>query len=137
MEKHLALEDGTVYYQLKGNGPSIVFIHGFLESHSIWDYFAKEMSYNYQVITIDLPGFGNSSVFAETHTMESMAEIVNKILEKEKIQDCIVVGHSMGGYVSLALAEKYPEKIEGIVLFHSHAEEDSKEDKTATGRLKW
>jgi len=134
MGKHLALDNGSVYYQLKGNGPSIVFIHGFLEDHSIWDNFVAKLSPNYQVLAVDLPGSGKSSVFAESHSMEFMAEMVNLILEKEKINKSIVVGHSMGGYVALALAEKYPNKLEGIVLFHSHAAADDEQGKINRNR---
>lgn len=129
MEKHLALGNGSVYYQITGNGPSIVFLHGFLEDNTIWNYFVKKLMSNYQVLTVDLPGSGKSSVFGEIHTMEFMAETINMILEKEKIVQSIVVGHSMGGYVALALAEKYPEKLEGVVLFHSHAAADDEQGK--------
>jgi len=134
MEKHLTFENGSVFYQIKGNGPSIVFLHGFLEDHSIWNFFVKKLSRNYQVLTVDLPGFGKSSVFGEVHTMEFMAETINLILEKEKIRESIVVGHSMGGYVAMALAEKYPEKLDGIVLFHSHAAADDEQGKINRNR---
>lgn len=92
------------------------------------------MSPNYQVLTVDLPGSGKSSVFSDIHTMEFMAEAVNLILEKEKIAQSIVVGHSMGGYVALALAEKYPKKLEGIVLFHSQAAADDEQGKINRNR---
>lgn len=134
MEKHLALDNGSVYYTLKGNGPSVVLIHGFLEDHSIWNYFVKKLSPNYQVLTVDLPGSGKSSVFGKVHSMEFMAETINLILEKEKISESIVVGHSMGGYVAMALAEKYPEKLDGIVLFHSHAAADDDQGKINRNR---
>lgn len=134
MEKHIKLEKGRVYYYLEGNGPAVVLLHGFLEDHSIWNFFTKILSQNYQVLTIDLPGFGKSSVLGEIHTMELMADTVNLILEKEKITKSIVVGHSMGGYVALSLAEKYPEKMEGIVLFHSHAAADDERGKNNRNR---
>jgi pimeloyl-ACP methyl ester carboxylesterase len=134
MGKHLSLENGSVFYKLKGNGPSVVFLHGFLEDHSIWDYFVKKLSANYQVLAVDLPGSGKSSVFDTIHTMEFMAETVNLILEKEKITEYILVGHSMGGYVALELAEKYPEKLNGIVLFHSHASADDEQGKINRNR---
>ena len=127
MGKYLDLESGKVYYKLRGNGPSIVLLHGFLEDHTIWEHFIRKLSRNYQVLAVDLPGSGKSSVFSTMHTMEFMADTVNFILEKEKISNCIVVGHSMGGYVALALAEKYTKKLNGIVLFHSHAAADDDE----------
>ena len=134
MEKHLLFNNGSLTYQVKGIGPTLVFLHGFLEDHSIWNYFSEKLSANYQVLTVDLPGFGKSSVFSQNHEMDFMADAVNQILEKEKIRECFVVGHSMGGYVALSLAEKFPEKMEGIVLFHSHAAADDEAGKTNRSR---
>lgn len=134
MEKYLELEKGKVHYKLSGHGPSVVLLHGFLEDMSIWEYFFKKLSRNYQVLAVDLPGFGKSSVYSSIHTMEFMAGTVNSILEKESINECIVVGHSMGGYVALALAEKYTEKMNGIILFHSHAAADDEQAKLNRNR---
>jgi len=134
MEKRISLENGSVFYSIEGNGPSVLLLHGFLEDHTIWNYFVSRLSLNYQVLTVDLPGSGKSSVFGKIHSMGFLAEAVNLILEKEKITQSIVVGHSMGGYVALALAEKYPEKLEGIVLFHSHAAADNDEGKINRNR---
>ncbi len=129
MEKQLVTDKGTIYYSLLGRGPAIVFLHGFLEDHSMWDNFAASLATQYTVICIDLPGFGKSDVFGNHHSMLFMAEKTAEILEQEKIDKCLLVGHSMGGYVSLAFAAHFPEKINGMVLFHSQAAADTAEGK--------
>ncbi len=129
MEKQLQLESGTIFYTVKGSGPAVVLLHGFLEDHSIWNDFSDQLQKNFTCICIDLPGFGKSDVFDVSHSMDFMARKVKEVLENEKIGNCILVGHSMGGYVSLAFAKLYPQKLSGLVLFHSQAASDSAESK--------
>lgn len=129
MEKQLQLESGTIFYTVKGSGPAVVLLHGFLEDHTIWDDFSDQLQNKFTCICIDLPGFGKSDVFDVSHSMDFMARKVKEVLENEKIGNCILVGHSMGGYVSLAFAKLYPQKLSGLVLFHSQAASDSAESK--------
>lgn len=129
MERSVLFEKGSLCYAIAGQGPVVVFLHGFLEDHHIWDAFTEKLTENHTIITIDLPGFGKSSVFNEKHSMTFMANAVYYILLEENIENCILVGHSMGGYVTLAFAELYPDKLNGIVLFHSHAGADDEEGK--------
>jgi pimeloyl-ACP methyl ester carboxylesterase len=129
MDKQLQSDSGHVFYKKIGSGSAIVFLHGFLEDHSIWNDFTDQLQNKYTCICIDLPGFGKSSVFNEKHEMHFMAKKVNEILTYEEIEKCIVVGHSMGGYVSLAFTKLFPEKLNGLVLFHSQADSDSEESK--------
>ncbi|WGU70417.1 alpha/beta fold hydrolase [Capnocytophaga canimorsus] len=111
----------SFFYTQKGKGKAVILLHGFLENHTIWEKFAEELSATHRVITPDLAGHGKTPCFSEIHPMEMMAEGIFEILQAEKIKDCILVGHSMGGYVSLAFAEKYPDQIKGIVLMNSTA----------------
>ncbi len=127
MANSINFRNKRIYYESTGKGNTIVFLHGFLESSSMWKDFSEKLSGQFQVICIDLPGFGKTDIFGETHTMEFMAESVKIVLEELKIKNCIMVGHSMGGYTSLAFLEQYPELLKGIVLFHSHASADTKE----------
>lgn len=128
-------KSGKISYSVHGEGPSLVFLHGFLESQKIWDKFIEPFKSNYQIITIDLPGHGRSSLFKEKHSMEFMAECVHHVLTKLKVTSSIVIGHSMGGYVTLAYAEKYKPMLKGICLFHSHADADSAEKKHQRNQL--
>ncbi len=120
---------GNVHYTVQGKGRAIILLHGFLESHAVWHDFAKDLSKSYRVICIDLPGHGKTDCFGYIHTMELMAECVKTVLSKLRLTKYILVGHSMGGYVSLAFAEKYSDNVKGLVLFHSTAASDTEEKK--------
>jgi pimeloyl-ACP methyl ester carboxylesterase len=119
-----------INYQITGKGNALVLLHGFLESLEMWESFVKFLSRDLKVVTIDLPGFGKSENFSDTHEMELMADSVKAVFDEESIQSCVMAGHSMGGYVSLAFAKKYPQMLNGLCLFHSHAAADSEEVKT-------
>lgn len=129
MIKQLNFLEGQLNYSIKGKGKAVVLLHGFLEDHSIWKSFSDRLSEKYTVISIDLPGFGKSSVFLNIHSMEFMAKAVKQVLDEENITKSVLTGHSMGGYVSLAFAELYSENLKGLVLFHSQAAADSPEAK--------
>lgn len=134
MEKIISFEKGSLCYTIAGQGSAVVFLHGFLEDHHIWNSFAEQISKKHTVITIDLPGFGKSSLFNEINSMAFMANAVLYLLNEENIDNCVMVGHSMGGYVTMAFAGLYPDRLKGIVLFHSHAQADSEEAKVNRDR---
>ncbi len=134
MEKKISWNKGQVNYLVEGEGSPVVLLHGFLENIHIWDDFITFLKQDFKVIAIDLPGFGKTSVFGENHGMTFMADTVKAVLDAENISKTILVGHSMGGYVSLAFANKYPELLKGLVLFHSHAAGDNEEGKQNRSR---
>jgi pimeloyl-ACP methyl ester carboxylesterase len=111
-----------------------VLLHGFTESQKIWNHFVRVLSKEFRVITIDLPGHGKSECVAEIHTMELQAEVVHSVLKKAGVKKCIMTGHSMGGYVTQAYARRYPKKLKGFCIFHSHCFADSVEDKEIRNR---
>lgn len=129
MEKQYILNGKKVHYKITGKGETLVLLHGYLESLEMWTKHQAFLSSKYQVISIDLPGHGKTDDFSEVHTMPFMADLVYKILQEEKIEKCVMVGHSMGGYMTLAFAEKYPQMLNGFGLFHSHASADTEEAK--------
>lgn len=118
-----------IFYTDTGRGNTVVLLHGFLENTTIWQSFIKKLSEKNRIICIDLLGHGQTGCLGYIHTMELMAESVNAVLEHLEINICTLVGHSMGGYVALAFAEKYPKKTKGIFLVNSTASEDSPERK--------
>ena len=115
----------NISYTDEGSGKTMVLIHGFTESLGIWKKFATQLSKKYRVIRIDLPGHGKSDTIGPEHSMELMADVVFAILKKLKAGKCLMTGHSMGGYVTLAFAGKYPGRLNGICLFHSHCFADT------------
>lgn len=118
-----------IRYSIQGQGNTLILLHGFMESVQIWNDFSNELSKDFKVLCIELPGHGKSDLFAEIQTMESTAEMINDICKSIEIHEFVIIGHSMGGYVSLQFAELFPEKIKGLGLFHSHALADTDEAK--------
>jgi pimeloyl-ACP methyl ester carboxylesterase len=129
MEKTIFYKNTPVNFRSEGEGTPIVLLHGYLESMHIWDYFADELKHFYRVISVDLPGHGQSGIIDSTHTMELMADAVLEIADFLSLDKFIPVGHSMGGYVTLAIAEKAMERLSGFCLFHSTPFADSEEKK--------
>lgn len=123
-----------LHYTDKGKGDTIVLLHGFTEDLRIWKHFSTRLSRNFRVVCIDLPGHGKSECIAETHSMDMLADSVSAVLKKLKIKKCLLIGHSMGGYVTLAFASKYSRMLKGFGLFHSHCFADSPEDKKNRAR---
>ncbi|TGE09900.1 alpha/beta fold hydrolase [Hymenobacter fodinae] len=109
--------------------PAIVFLHGFAESSAIWQEFTQPFLPQYRVLMLDLLGHGTNVHHIQDYTMDAQARYVAEQLREEAVDKAVVVGHSMGGYVALALAEAHPELISGLVLFHSTALPDTEEKK--------
>lgn len=118
-----------ISYSDIGKGTTIVLLHGFLENKTMWDAFIPELSKKNRIITIDLLGHGETESLGYIQTMEENADVVHEVLSQLRIRKAILVGHSMGGYVALAFAELYPEKMKGLVLLNSTSKEDSPERK--------
>ena len=118
-----------IVYTDKGTGPVVVFVHGFCESKEIWTSFADQLSSQFRVVCLDLPGFGDSILDQHTISMEWFAAEVQKLLTQLGISYFTYVGHSLGGYVGLAYADNYMQHLTGLCLFHSTAYADSEERK--------
>jgi pimeloyl-ACP methyl ester carboxylesterase len=121
--------DYKIRYKDSGNGPVILLLHGYLESLKVWNILVDELKHDFRIIAPDLPGHGHSEVSEEVQTMDSMAEAIMHLLYHLNIENCFIIGHSMGGYVALAFLEKYPKMVNGISLFHSSPFADTEEKK--------
>jgi pimeloyl-ACP methyl ester carboxylesterase len=128
-EKELDYRGKKIVYRTAGEGPVVVLLHGFGEDGTIWkDQF--ELFPRHQLLIPDLPGSGRSEAI-EDMSMDGLADAVKAVIDAEAgTGSCIfLIGHSMGGYVTLAFAEKYPERLRSFGLFHSTAFADSEEKK--------
>jgi pimeloyl-ACP methyl ester carboxylesterase len=125
----LLYKNTQISYSDSGKGTAVVLLHGFLENKTMWDAYVTELSKRNRIITIDLLGHGKTESLGYIQTMEENADVVHEVLSKLRIRKAILVGHSMGGYVALAFAELYPEKMKGLVLLNSTSKEDSPERK--------
>jgi pimeloyl-ACP methyl ester carboxylesterase len=129
MQKRLLFKDELLEYDVRGNGLPVMLVHGFTEDRRIWDPLLTGMEDKYNWILPDLPGSGQSVFNGSLSQLNNFSEALKAIVDQEKIRDLVLIGHSMGGYISLAFAEKYPEKIRALGLFHSSSYADSAEKK--------
>lgn len=118
----------------EGHGNAILLVHGFPMSSAIWDKFARRLTLSFRVLTLDLPGFGDSSLLPTPFTLEDVAAAVLEKLEASGVRKMVAVGHSLGGYVTLAMVAKNPELFAGFALLHSTAKADSEDKKESRNK---
>jgi len=133
-ENNILLNDKPVFYRVEGQGHPVVLIHGFAEDGTVWEHQVEYLKNRFQLIIPDLPGSGRSPINDMTWSMEYFAECIYQIMDQENIKTASMIGHSMGGYITLAFAEKYPDRLQSFGLFHSTAYADSEEKKTTRRR---
>ena len=139
-EKNILIQNKNIHYTVSGEGTPVVLLHGFAEDGDVWRYQEAALSKHCKLIIPDLPGSGKSALINDM-SMEGLAASVKEIITNEMTQtsssdiakNVIMIGHSMGGYITLAFAEKYPDLLLGFGLFHSTAFPDT-EEKKATRR---
>ena len=116
--------------KVAGSGFPVVLLHGFCEDLTLWENLVKTLALQYKVISIDLPGFGKSLPIEDDLSIENIASIVhNTVVDDLHIDKYIVIGHSLGGYISLALADLYSESIIAFGLVNSTSFADTEEKK--------
>ena len=120
-----------INYRKTGSGDSIMLIHGFAEDGSIWNEQVAHLAKLYTLILPDLPGSGISRTLkpSPNNTIDDFAQLILAIADEEKLDRFTLMGHSMGGYVTLAFAELFPSRLNGFGLIHSTAFADSEEKK--------
>jgi pimeloyl-ACP methyl ester carboxylesterase len=132
-EKNFTYQSSKIFYRTVGAGKPVVLIHGFAEDGEVWKNQIEFLKDYFFLIIPDLPGSGQSELIKDM-SIEGMAEVIKAILLNEETETCSMAGHSMGGYITLAFAEKYPEMVTSAGLVHSSAFADSEEKKA--NRLK-
>ena len=142
MRQYFNYNNQQIAYTKQGMGNVVVLLHGFGEDGSIWDYQVDFLKNIYTVIVIDLPGSGRSKIGSwqlfvdemekvdNLSTIEFYADCLYALLQQLSIAECVLLGHSLGGYITLAFAEKYGNILNGFGLIHSTAFADSDEKKT-------
>lgn len=129
--KTITYQARKIAYNSEGKGTPVLFVHAFGTDSTEWNDFKPEIvKAGYQVITLDLPGFGESE-FIENASIEIMADTIHALIGHLNLNKIVYIGHSMGGYVGMAFAEKYGDKLLGLGLFHSHPYADTEEKKEA------
>ena len=116
-----------LYYEESGTGFPVIFLHGFPFDHTIWEPLAPLITNKARLIFPDLRGLGRSPVPDGVYSMRLLAEDVLNLMDTLKIETAILVGHSMGGYASLAFAQAYPQRLAGLGLVCTQAGADAPE----------
>jgi len=128
VEKTILYQNKKIFYRSIGSGDPVMLVHGFGEDGNVWDKQVEYLKDRYHLIVPDLPGSGKSEMINDM-SMEGMAEVLHTIIHEENIDRCTVIGHSMGGYITLALVESYWNHVNAFGLFHSSAFPDTEEKK--------
>ncbi|HEX3024599.1 MAG TPA: alpha/beta hydrolase [Chitinophagaceae bacterium] len=142
MQKKFLYQQKEIFYRVEGKGKPVVLIHGFPEDGNIFDQQINFLKEHCLLIVPDLPGSGRSELLVTgyklpvtgnqqpaTVSIDDYAGCIKAMLEQENILSCIMLGHSMGGYITLAFAEKYPHSLSGFGFIHSTAFADNEEKK--------
>lgn len=127
-KKTISLNNKVISYEITGNGKPVILLHGFGEDSSVWQLQTEFLKNDYCLITPDIPGSGASELNDDV-SMEGIAEVIKLIAAEEELKDFVLIGHSMGGYATLAFVEKYAPMLKAFGLFHSSAYADTKEKK--------
>ena len=129
MQKSITFKKINISFSDVGKGTAIVLIHGFLENKTMWKNIAPILSQRNRVISIDLLGHGDTACLGYVHSLELFAEAIEAALKHLKLRRYFIVGHSLGGYVALTLADRNPDAIKGLCLLNSTSNEDDEERK--------
>ena len=138
MEKTFTYNDTTtIVYNVYGEGKAVVLLHGFGEDSTIFDNQVAFLKDHCRLIVPDLPGSGKSDLLPDKEpytSIEDYADCIYALLKEEEVTHCLLLGHSMGGYITLAFARLYPSLLDGFALIHSTAFADSDEKKQTRER---
>ena len=121
-------------YERRGRGEPLVLIHGYPLDRTTWNEVASLLETYFDLIIPDLRGMGQSDTMDKTYTTTDLASDIAGLLDHLKIQKVFIAGHSMGGYVALAFARAYPNRVRGLGMISSQVLADPPERKE--GRYK-
>jgi len=128
MKKQLLYDGKKIIYRIYGIGKPVFLVHGSGEIANVWNNQIDFLKDKFKLIVPDLPGSGDSEMI-EDMSIEEMAEVILSIIHEENLEKPTIIGHSMGGYITLAFAEKYWNHVHAFGLLHSTAFADSEEKK--------
>lgn len=134
-ENNVQYNHSNIFYRRIGKGKRVMLLHGFAEDGSIWNNQIAFLKNHFRLLIPDIPGSGRSELIRDGN-IATYAEVIKAILAddfqqqgNEGSEEITIIGHSMGGYIALAFAEKYPEHLAAFGLFHSTAYADNEEKK--------
>ncbi|MEC4668681.1 MAG: alpha/beta fold hydrolase [Nitrospirota bacterium] len=117
----------TLAYTDEGKGMPVVFVHGFPLNRNMWAPQVQALSRQHRVITVDLRGHGESGAPLWRYTMEQFADDLTGVLDHLSIQQAVMAGLSMGGYILFAFYRKYATRVNALILSDTRAQPDTDE----------
>ena len=125
ISKTFNFQDSKISYKVLGKGYPVVLLHGFGFSNKIWFEIAESLKNDFMFIMPDLPGSGGSEkLYKQNVSLTDYAEVINELIKIENLISPVIIGHSMGGYITMAFEKKYPDLSVAICLFHSSSYSD-------------
>ncbi len=121
----VTVDDATIDVATHGKGDAVVLIHGFPFAREIWDPQVRALAETALIVAPDLRGAGRSSAPDGPYLMETLAGDLAAVLDALQIDRAAIVGHSMGGYVAMAFARMYTERVTQLALVCSRLHADS------------
>lgn len=115
----ITTEQGIVHYEVYGRGRPVILLHGWLGSWGLWQETMLFLGQYYRTYALDFWGFGESGKKISTYQVTDFVKMVNQFMEKMGIESAPLVGHSMGGTVSLSVAIEYPQKVQKVAVIGS------------------
>ncbi|NBF41817.1 MAG: alpha/beta fold hydrolase, partial [Spirochaetes bacterium] len=116
----MAKTDLTVHEAGPAKGTPVVFLHGFPFTSSMWKDHVDALSETYRCIIYDQRGAGESPVGSGQYTIETLTDDLEAVMKAKKIKSAFLVGHDLGGYVALRLAQRDATRVRGLILINSH-----------------
>ena len=116
-----------MYVAARGQGPVITFVHGFPLNHRIFDTQVRTLSRHFRVLAPDLRGFGKTPFAGDDIRMDTYADDIAALLDALDVEQTVLAGLSMGGYIAFAFWRRYPERVRGLVLLNTRASADTDE----------
>lgn len=123
------IDDIQLAYDDVGVGHAVVLIHGYPFNRSLWTEQIEALTSRFRVVTPDLRGFGESDSSEGPVTMNRMAQDVAELMDQLGIEQAVIGGLSMGGYVALAFVKQFPSRVKALVLADTRAQADTEEGK--------
>ena len=115
----ITTDQGIVHYEVYGRGRPVILLHGWLGSWGLWQETMTFLGQYYRTYALDFWGFGESGKKRNTYQVQDFVSLVDQFMDKLGIISAPLVGHSMGGTVSLSVALQYPERVQKVVIIGS------------------
>ena len=115
----ITTDQGIVHYEVYGRGRPVILLHGWLGSWGLWQETMAYLGRSYRTYALDFWGFGESGKKRDTYVVQDFVSLVDQFMDRLGITEAPLVGHSMGGTVSLLVAMQYPQRVSKVVVVGS------------------